>query len=171
MSGADDEFDDFLERRKPIFRRDDDDGLEPPAELDRIVLRQAREAIEPSGRSACSARRAGARPLRSPRRCCSALSVVFQVGMPRSVPVGEVTVQNVAREIPPPPHRRSRRSRWRAAPRSRGAVREQARRPNKSDLGPQWAKATRRITRPGSEANEADRPCRTSSVRRADGFR
>ncbi|HKU88284.1 MAG TPA: hypothetical protein VJP84_00715, partial [Steroidobacteraceae bacterium] len=45
MSG-DPEFEDFLKRRRPLFRGDVDDGLEPPAELDRIVLRQARDAIE-----------------------------------------------------------------------------------------------------------------------------
>jgi hypothetical protein len=48
MSAPDDDFDDFLRRRKPLFDRSrDDDLLEPPAELDRVVLRQAREAIEP----------------------------------------------------------------------------------------------------------------------------
>ena len=45
MTGSDDEFDDFLRRRKPVFRSPDD-MFEPPAELDRVVLRQAREAIE-----------------------------------------------------------------------------------------------------------------------------
>ena len=46
MTGPDDEFDDFLARRKPVFRRSTEDPFEPPEELDRIVLRQAREAIE-----------------------------------------------------------------------------------------------------------------------------
>lgn len=46
MSGNDD-FDDFLARRKPLFPRPPDDVLEPPAELDRTVLRKAREAIRP----------------------------------------------------------------------------------------------------------------------------
>ena len=46
MSGHDEEFEQFLKRERPLFRRDVDDGLEPPAELDRIVLRQARQAIE-----------------------------------------------------------------------------------------------------------------------------
>jgi hypothetical protein len=46
MSG-DDEFDDFLARRKPLFRRPAEE-LEPPADVDRLVLRQAREAIRPS---------------------------------------------------------------------------------------------------------------------------
>ena len=39
MTGSDDEFDDFLKRRKPVFRSPDD-MFEPPAELDRVVLRQ-----------------------------------------------------------------------------------------------------------------------------------
>jgi hypothetical protein len=45
MSGPDEEFDDFLSRRKPLFRRPVDE-LQPPEELDRVVLRRAREAIE-----------------------------------------------------------------------------------------------------------------------------
>jgi len=45
MGGSDDDFDDFLKRRKPVFRSPDD-MFEPPAELDRVVLRRAREAIE-----------------------------------------------------------------------------------------------------------------------------
>jgi hypothetical protein len=45
VTGADDEFEDFLRRRKPVFRAPDD-PFEPPAEVDRIVLRQAREAIQ-----------------------------------------------------------------------------------------------------------------------------
>ena len=44
MNGPDD-FEDYVARRKPVFRGDDD-PLEPPPELDRIVLRQAREAIK-----------------------------------------------------------------------------------------------------------------------------
>ena len=47
MSG-DDEFDDFLARRKPLFQRPAAHELEPPADVDRLVLRQAREAIRPS---------------------------------------------------------------------------------------------------------------------------
>ena len=47
MSG-DDEFDDFLARRKPLFQLPAAHELEPPAEVDRLVLRQAREAIRPS---------------------------------------------------------------------------------------------------------------------------
>jgi hypothetical protein len=46
MSGED-EFDDFLARRKPLFGRPAEE-LEPPADVDRLVLRQAREAIRPS---------------------------------------------------------------------------------------------------------------------------
>jgi hypothetical protein len=44
---SDGEFDDFLARRSPLHRRlADGDGHEPPAELDRIVLAKAREAIK-----------------------------------------------------------------------------------------------------------------------------
>ena len=35
MTGPDDEFDDFLARRKPVFRRSTEDPFEPPEELDR----------------------------------------------------------------------------------------------------------------------------------------
>ncbi len=45
MTGSDDEFEDFLKVRRHKFRPPDD-MFEPPAELDRLVLRQAREAIE-----------------------------------------------------------------------------------------------------------------------------
>jgi hypothetical protein len=45
MSGPDEDFDEFLSRRQPLFRRPVDD-LEPPEEVDRVVLRRAREAIE-----------------------------------------------------------------------------------------------------------------------------
>jgi hypothetical protein len=99
----DDEFDDFLRRRKPIFRRDDDDGLEPPPEIDRLVLRQAREAIEPERpHRVFRAPRWGA-PIALAATILVALSVVFHVGMPAKAPVGEVTVQNISREIAPPP--------------------------------------------------------------------
>jgi len=47
MAGSDDDFEDFLARRKAVFRRPEDEMFEPPAELDRVVLRQAREAIKP----------------------------------------------------------------------------------------------------------------------------
>jgi hypothetical protein len=98
MSG-DPEFEDFLKRRRPLFRRDVDDGLEPPAELDRIVLRQARDAIE------------GDRPLRlfgMPRWAAPAaiaatlvlgLSIVFKTGLEPDGRVPEVRVESIAQRV------------------------------------------------------------------------
>ncbi len=99
MSGSDPEFEEFLKRRRPLFRRDVDDGLEPPAELDRVVLRQAREAIE------------GDRPLRVFRASrwtapvaiaatlVLGLSIVFKAGIPELDKVPEVTIENVAQRV------------------------------------------------------------------------
>jgi hypothetical protein len=99
MSGPDPEFEEFLKRRRPLFRRDVDDGLEPPAELDRIILRQAREAIE------------GDRPMRvfrAPRWIAPVsiaatlvlgLTIVFKAGVPAVDKVPEVTIENVAQRV------------------------------------------------------------------------
>jgi hypothetical protein len=99
MGGSDDDFDDFLKRRKPVFRPPDD-MFEPPEELDRVVLRQAREAIEAER---------PARVFRSPRWAASvalaatlvmAFTVLFYAGLPQErAPVPEVTVQNVAEQL------------------------------------------------------------------------
>ncbi len=105
MSGPDEEFDDFLSRRKPLFRRAAGDPLEPPEEVDRIVLRQAREAIEidrpqPAFRGAHWG---------APLAIAATLLVVFTVvlhvlGLPKK-PIPEVTVQQVTQQMdqPPPP--------------------------------------------------------------------
>jgi hypothetical protein len=102
MNGPDPEFEEFLRRRRPLFRRDVDDGLEPPADLDRIVLRQAREAIE------------GERPMRvfrAPRWIAPVsiaatlvlgLSIVFKAGVPAVDKVPEVTIENVAQRVEDP---------------------------------------------------------------------
>lgn len=47
MTHSDDEFDAILTRRKRLFGGTPSDDFEPPKELDRLVLRQAREAIRP----------------------------------------------------------------------------------------------------------------------------
>ena len=98
MSGPDEEFDDFLSRRKPLFRRAPGDPLEPPEEVDRIVLRQAREAIEidrpqPAFRGAHWG---------APLAIAATLLVVFTVvlhtlGLPKK-PIPEVTVQQVTQQ-------------------------------------------------------------------------
>jgi hypothetical protein len=100
MNRPDDEFEDFLTRRKPIFSRSAEEPLEPPDDLDRLVLHQAREAVE------------GARPqrvFRGPRwgaplaiaaTLVLALTVILNVGLPgKPAPIPEVTVQSVAQRI------------------------------------------------------------------------
>ena len=94
MTDPDNEFDDFLARRKPVFRRPDDDSLEPPAELDRIVLRQAREAIKASDPEP---RYHGSRwgmPVALAASVLLAVTVLLHVVSREPVPV--VTIQNVA---------------------------------------------------------------------------
>ena len=99
MTGHDDEFDDFLARRRKLFRAPEQDVLEPPEEVDRIVLRQAREAIET---------RSSPREIRglgwgAPLALAATLLVVFtfilNVGTPRKEPVAEVTVEHVAQRL------------------------------------------------------------------------
>ena len=83
MSG-DDEFDDFLARRKPLFQRPAHE-LEPPAEVDRLVLRQAREAIRPS-RELHEIRGAGwGMPLALAATVLVTVTIVLNVMVPRKV--------------------------------------------------------------------------------------
>ena len=106
MTGPDD-FEDFVARRKPVFRRDDD-PLEPPPELDRIVLRQAREAIrieepEPAYRGA-----SWGMPVAMAATLLVVFSVFLHLGVQKNEPKGEVTVQTVSQSVdsmaaPPPP--------------------------------------------------------------------
>ena len=99
MSG-DPEFDEFLKRRRPLFRGDVDDGLEPPAELDRIVLRQAREAIEGERPMKLFNMPRWAAPVAIAATLVLGLSVVFRTGLkqpPERIP--EVRVENAAQRI------------------------------------------------------------------------
>jgi hypothetical protein len=99
MTGSDDEFENFLKRRKPTFRAPDD-LFEPPAELDRIVLRQAREAIEDARPMRVFRGLRWAAPIAIAATLVLGLAVVFHAGLPpkRDV-VPEVTVQNVAQRV------------------------------------------------------------------------
>ena len=114
MSG-DPEFEDFLKRRRPLFRRELDDGLEPPAELDRIVLRQARQAIEDDRPLRMFGMPRWAAPVAIAATLVVGLSVVFRTAMPLKDRVPEVTVQPVAQRLdypqpaslPPPPATRA----------------------------------------------------------------
>jgi hypothetical protein len=108
VTGSDEEFEDFLKRRKPIFRASDD-MFEPPAELDRIVLRRAREAIETDQPLRVFRGPRWATPVALAATLLLAFTVIFQAGMPaKRATVAEVTVQNVAQRVdvpaaPPPP--------------------------------------------------------------------
>ncbi len=102
MTGSDDEFEDFLKRRKPRFRAVDD-MFEPPPELDRVVLRQAREAIETEPPLRVFRGPRWAAPIALAATLVLAVAVVFQAGMPaKREPVAEVTVQNVAQRVDAP---------------------------------------------------------------------
>jgi hypothetical protein len=97
----DHEFEDFLRRRRPLFRRGEDDVLEPPAELDRVVLRQAREAIqaEPPQRL-YRAPRWGA-GLAIAATLVVGLTFVFKAGMPPAEVRPQVTIENIAQRVEP----------------------------------------------------------------------
>lgn len=106
--GGDDEFDDFLARRKPLFRRPDDVGLEPPPELDRIVLRQAEDAIRAEKPQRSFRGPLWGAPLAVAATLLIAFTVVLHVGMTNKQPLAEVRVQNISQEYepaasPPPP--------------------------------------------------------------------
>lgn len=101
MSG-DQEFEDFLKRRRPLFRRDVDDGLEPPAELDRIVLRQARDAIEGERPMRPFGMPRWAAPVAIAATLVLGLSVVLKTGMEPPDRIPEVRVENIAQRIDHP---------------------------------------------------------------------
>jgi hypothetical protein len=100
MTGSDDEFEDFVKRRKPIFERPRDDLFEPPAELDRVVLRQAREAIKSDEPMKVFSAPRWSVPVALAATLVLAFTVVFHAGMPaKKTPTPEVTVQNVAEQV------------------------------------------------------------------------
>jgi hypothetical protein len=102
MSG-DPEFDDFLRRRRPLFRGDADDGLEPPPELDRIVLRQARDAIEGDRPIRLFGMPRWAAPVAIAATLVLGLAVVFRTGMGPVERVPEVKVESIAQRTDYPP--------------------------------------------------------------------
>ncbi len=96
MTGSDDEFEDFLKVRRLKFRPPDD-MFEPPAELDRLVLRQAREAIETPRPLRVFRGPGWGTPVALAATLVLGFAVVFQAGTPpKNAPIPEVTVQNVA---------------------------------------------------------------------------
>jgi hypothetical protein len=98
MSG-DPEFEDFLKRRRPLFRGDVDDGLEPPAELDRIVLRQARDAIEDDRPIRFFGMPRWAAPVAIAATLVLGISIVFKAGVQPQDRVPEVRVETVAQRV------------------------------------------------------------------------
>jgi type IV secretory pathway VirB10-like protein len=113
MTGSDDDFEDFLNRRKPVFRRPEDEMFEPPAELDRVVLRQAREAIKPHEPMRVFSAPRWSMPIALAATLVLAFTIIFRAGMPppKTATNPEVTVRNVAERAdapaampaPPPP--------------------------------------------------------------------
>ena len=97
MNGPDDEFEDFVNRRKAVFERREDELFEPPAELDRVVLRQAREAIEPPEPMRVFSAPRWSMPIALAATLLLTFTIIFRVGLPppKSAPKPEVTVQNV----------------------------------------------------------------------------
>jgi hypothetical protein len=103
MGGVDDDFNDFLKRRKPVFRSPDD-LFEPPAELDRVVLRQAREAIESERPVRVFRNPRWAMPLALAATLVLGFTVMFYAGLPQQhAQVAEVSVQNIAERVDVPP--------------------------------------------------------------------
>jgi hypothetical protein len=103
MTGSDDEFEEFLKRRKPVFRQPDDDLFEPPAELDRVVLRQAREAIKPEEPMRVFSAPRWSMPLALAATLLIAFAVIFKAGMPPgTAPKAEVTVQSITDRVETP---------------------------------------------------------------------
>jgi hypothetical protein len=99
MTGSDDEFEDFLRRRKPIFRPVSEDPLEPPGELDRLVLRQAREAIEDRKPVRVFGMPRWGTPVALAATLLISFTIVLNSFLPTKKVVPEVTVQNVAQRM------------------------------------------------------------------------
>jgi len=102
MSGPGDEFDDFLKQHKPLFKRLSDDEFEPPAELDRLVLRQAREAIEADRPLRVFRAPRWSAPVALAATLLLTFSFFFHAGVPTRAPVPEVSVQTVAQRVEMP---------------------------------------------------------------------
>jgi hypothetical protein len=120
MTEPDPEFEEFLRKRRPLFR-ELDDGIEPPAELDRIVLRHARQAIEPEPEMRVYRSPRWAAPVAIAATLVVGLAFVLQFGPPaRPTVQPEVTVENIAQrvEVPPAPPAAADTPEWRRDARS-----------------------------------------------------
>ena len=99
MTGHDDEFDDFLRRKRPIFSRAHEEPLEPPAELDRLILRQARDAIQQPRPQRVFRAPGWGMPVALAATLVLAFTVIIQTADSPKRMAAEVTVQNVARSV------------------------------------------------------------------------
>ena len=98
MTGQDDEFDEFLSRKRPVFRRPTDDEIEPPNDVDRLVLRQARDAIKPAQPERMYRGPGWGVPLAVAATLLVCLSMVLHVVMPRKTAPADAT-QQVAQRV------------------------------------------------------------------------
>ena len=98
MTGRDDEFDEFLSRKRPVFRRPTDDEIEPPNDIDRLVLRQARDAIKPPQPERMYRGPGWGVPLAVAATLLVCLSLVLHVVMPKKVAPGDST-QQIAQQV------------------------------------------------------------------------
>jgi hypothetical protein len=99
MTGHDDDFEDFLRRKRPIFTRAEEEPLEPPAELDRLILTQARDAIrQPRPPRVFRAPRWGM-PVALAATLVLAFTVILHTANTPERVAAEVAVQNVARSV------------------------------------------------------------------------
>jgi len=99
MTGQDDEFDEFLTRKRPLFRRPTDDEIEPPNDVDRLVLRQARDAIKPAEPERMYRGPGWGVPLAVAATLLVCLSMVLHVVMPKKAVAPEGTTQQVAQQV------------------------------------------------------------------------
>jgi len=115
MTGHDDEFEEFLARKRPVFRRPGDDEVEPPDNVDRLVLRQARDAIKASPPERVYRGPGWGVPLAVAATLLVCLSLVLHVVMPKKGSAPAAATQQVAQQVdaapaadatsnnPPPP--------------------------------------------------------------------
>ena len=101
MSG-DEEFDDFLARRKPLFRRATAHELEPPEDVDRLVLRQAREAIKPAKHLEEIRGPGWGMPLALAATVLITVTIVLNVMVPKKAGHASADIHQVAQRVDSP---------------------------------------------------------------------
>lgn len=119
----DPEFEEFLKRRRPLFDRDVAEDLEPPPELDRVVLRQAREAIRAEEPMPLYRGPRWAAPIAVAATLLLGVGVVFMVAHEQQAAPPAVTLENASQRTempaappPPPPAPAEATPEWREDP-------------------------------------------------------